>query len=198
MCTPRGSSLRRLALLSLLVLLAVQPAVAQRAGRGRPEPPKGREALQEQRDEVVQFIQENFPEKARMLKELRQRDPEEFRRRRQQLAEEVRHLRDLRAENPELFRLQMDEMRLRDETSRLVREARRTEGGKGREEAVKRLREALERSFDLRTRIKQGELEDLRRRLAELEASLKRRGERRAQMVEDRQRELLDGGQEDW
>jgi len=198
MHAPRGRGLGRLGVLSLLLLLTIQPALAQRGGRGRPEPPVGREALQEQRDEVVQFIQENFPEKARMLKELRQRDPEEFRRRRQQLAEEVRHLRELRQENPDLFRLQMDEMRLRDETNRLVREARRAEGGKARDEAVKRLREALDRSFDLRTRIKQGELEDLRRRLAELEASLKRRGERRAQMVEERQRELLEGGQEDW
>lgn len=197
MRAPRWSLVRRLALLLLFLLLAAQPALAQRTGRGRPEPPGGRESLQEQRDEVVQFIQENFPEKARMLRELRQRDPEEFRRRRQQLAEEVRHLRELRAEDPGRFRLQMDEMRLRDETSRLVREARKAEG-KAREEAVKRLREALDRSFDLRTRIKQGELEDLRRRLAELEASLKRRGERRAQMVEERQRELLEGGQDDW
>jgi len=189
---------RWLAWLSFLVLVAVQPALAQRGGRDRPAPPSRLEAAQEQRDEVVQFIQENFPEKARMLKELRQRDPEEFRRRRQQLAEEVRHLRELRRDNPELFRLQLDEMRLRDETNLLAREARRAEGGKGREEAVKRLREALERSFELRSRIKQGEVEDLRKRLADLEASLKRRLERRAQMVEERQRQLLEGGGEDW
>jgi hypothetical protein len=184
--------------LAFLLVVAIQPALAQRGERGRHAPSPGTEALQEQRDEVVQFIQENFPEKARMLKDLRKRDPEEFQRRRQQLAEEVRHLRELRRDNPELFRLQMDEMRLRDETSRLVREARKAEGGKGRDEAVRRLREALERSFDLRTRIKQGEVEDLRRRLVDLENSLKRRGERRAQMVEERQRQLLEGGEEDW
>jgi tyrosyl-tRNA synthetase len=133
------------------------------------------------------------------LEELRQRNPEEFQRRRQRLAEEVRHLLDLRERDSELFRVHLEEMGLRDELNRLAREARREKAGsKERQEAERKLKEAVQRSFDLRHRIKEAELKELRGRLAELEGSLERRASRRSEMIDERLRELLGSGEEDW
>ncbi|MDP2360294.1 MAG: hypothetical protein Q8O14_06025 [bacterium] len=180
------------------ILLLTLPAAAQR----REAPPRqdGAPGLEEgRRDEVVQFIRENFPLKARLLEELRQRNPEEFQRRRQRLAEEVRHLLDLRERDSELFRVHLEEMGLRDELNRLAREARREKAGsKERQEAERKLKEAVQRSFDLRHRIKEAELKELRGRLAELEGSLERRASRRSEMIDERLRELLGSGEEDW
>lgn len=190
-----------LAAAGLCLLLAV-PADAQgRKSPRQPERPRpeAMERREERRDEVVRFIRETFPEKAAQLERLRERNPAEFQRRRQQLADEVLHLLELRERKPELFRIQVDEMRLRDELGRLAREARRLKaGGRERLEVEKQLREVLSNSFDLRQRIKEAELEDLRARLRELESSLERRSGRRADMVEERLRQLLETGEEDW
>jgi hypothetical protein len=206
MDTCRRRGLGALSRALLLALLLAGPALAQRPRPPRAEPGaraearrEARAAVQERRDEVVQFIRETFPEKARMMEKLRRRDPAEFQRRRQQLAEEVKRLLVLRDENPELFKVQVDEMRLRDELGRLAREARREkEGSRERQEAEKKLKEAVGRSFDLRQRIKEAELEDLRARLKELESTLERRAGRRAQMVEERSRDLLQNAGDDW
>jgi hypothetical protein len=206
MDTCRRRGLGALSRALLLALLLAGPALAQRPRSPRAEPGaraearrEARAAVQERRDEVVQFIRETFPEKARMMEKLRRRDPAEFQRRRQQLAEEVKRLLVLRDENPELFKVQVDEMRLRDELGRLAREARREkEGSRERQEAEKKLKEAVGRSFDLRQRIKEAELEDLRARLKELESTLERRAGRRAQMVEERSRDLLQNAGDDW
>ncbi|MFA7332207.1 MAG: hypothetical protein WC326_14150 [Candidatus Delongbacteria bacterium] len=197
-----GARLRGLLPLLVALLLALPvPAAAQRARpRERQEARQAtRDVFQEQRDEIVQFVRQHFPEKARLLEDLRKRNPAEFQRRRQKLAEEVRRLMELERENPGLFKLQVEEMRLRDELNRLARDLRRQrEGSRERQESAKQLRDSLERSFDLRQKIKQGELEDLRQRLGELESSLKRRTERRAQLIEERFQQLSESGEEDW
>ena len=185
----------------LLALSLALPAAAQRPPRGpRVEQRReARETFQEQRDEVVTFIRDTFPEKARQLEELRRRNPQEFQRRRQKLVEEVRRLMELKDQNPELYRAQVEEMRLRDDLNRMAREARREkEGSRERQEAEKRLKDAVQRSFDLRQQVKEAELEDMRTRLKDLEGSLERRAGRRAQMIEERVRKLLDDGEEDW
>ena len=184
----------------LLSLLVAAPTLAQRPRPPRPEARReAREVVREQRDEVVQFIRETFPEKARMLEELRRRDPAEFQRRRMKLVEEVRRLMELKGQNAELFKIQVDEMRLRDELGRLALDARReSEGSRERQEAEKKLKEAVGRSFDLRQQVKEAELEDLRARLKDLESTLERRSGRRAQMIEERTRDLLKDTGDDW
>jgi len=191
----------RLPLLGALVVLVAISAAAREPKP--PRPPRSGKAMTEQqverKDEVVRFIREHFPERAARLEELKRRDPEEFRKRRQELAGEIRRLLDLKEKDPATFRVQLEEMRLRDELQRLAREARGlAAGSRERQEAEKALRDAVRKSFELRQKVKEAELQELRKRLQDLEGSLSRRAERREQLIEERTQELLGSGTEDW
>lgn len=184
--------------LSLMVVVAsdARPPLGQKPDR----PAKAlTEQQEENKDEVVRFIREHFPEKAARLNALKRRNPELFHRKRQELAQEVRRLIDLKERDPGAFRIQVEEMRLRDELQRLAREARGLAvGSRERQEAEKTLKDAVRRSFELRQKVKEAEVADLRRRLQELEGSLSRRTERREQLIQERTQELLGSGEEDW
>lgn len=190
--------LSRIALLSLLLSL---PAGARGPRDDRPPRP-GRDLTEQQaerRDEVVRFIKENFPERAARLEELKRRNPGAFRQRRQELAREVGHLLSLKERDPETFRIQLEEMRLRDTLQRLAQDAKKLKvGSRERQEAEKALKDGVRASFELRHKVKEAELQDLRQRLQELESSLSRRTDRREALIEERTRELLDSGEEDW
>jgi hypothetical protein len=188
---------------AVFVLSCLLVSAAEARPPQPPRPPRQSKELteqqQENKDEVVRFIREHFPEKAARLNQLKRGNPELFKRKRQELAQEVRRLLELKERDPSAFQVQLDEMRLRDELQRLAREARGlAAGSRERQEAEKQLREAVRKSFDLRQKLKEAEVADLRRRLQELEGSLSRRTERRDQLINERTQELLGSGEEDW
>jgi hypothetical protein len=149
--------------------------------------------------ETVAFIRENFPERAARLEILREQDPTTFREKARELHREVERLMELKEKNKALFDVHMEEIRLRTTLRKQAKTLREAGSETERQQARTALRASLERAFDLRQQIKQGEVEELRDRLKELESGLERRKGRRAELIEEQLRKLASEEPEsDW
>lgn len=205
----RQSFIRRLgrrgalAVILLATCLLALPALAQRKPAERRSAirearQERREALAEargdsagRREDVAAFVRQTFPDLARRLERLRRENPALFQRKRQEVAREGLRLLELRDRNPELFELSVEEIRLRDELGRLAAECRRESDADRLREKREALREQVGRAFDLRQRLKAGEVADLERKLADLRDAVERRAERRDELIDKKLSELL-------
>ena len=205
----RGRRSRALAW-TLLLLLAL-PALAQRnpaerRNAFREAREAQREALAEargdaagRREEVAAFVRQTFPDLSRRLERLRTENPTLFQLKRQEVAREALRLLELRERNPELFQLSVEEIGLRGELDRLAADCRRQREGARADELRAELREKVGRAFELRQRIKEGEVAELERKLADLRDGLERRSERRDELIDQKLTELLrEDGSSDW
>jgi hypothetical protein len=160
-------------------------------------PPEGLGELARRRAEVAEFVRGTFPELARQLEQLRREDPVAFQRKRQAIAREALRLLELRDRDGTLFQLAVEELRQREDLERLAAKCRRERDAARRAELETELRNKVGAAFDLRQRIKEAEVADLDRKLAELRDGLSRRAERRDELIEAKLGELL-RSESDW
>jgi hypothetical protein len=150
------------------------------------------------RDEVIEFVQRHFPERAKKLEELRRTDRERYLKERRQLMSKIQRLMELEKNNPRLFALTLEDIKLERKLNQLARTARESTDAGAREHYRKELEVAVLEAFELRARLKQAELDDLEAQVDELRASLKRREERREELVSQRVEQLLKEDLDDW
>jgi hypothetical protein len=150
------------------------------------------------RDEVIEFVQRHFPERAQKLEELRRTDRERYLKERRQLMGKIQRLMELEKNNPRLFALTLEDIKLERKLNQLARTARESTDAGARERYRKELEVAVLEAFELRARLKQAELDDLEAQVDELRASLKRREERREELVSQRVEQLLKEDLDDW
>jgi hypothetical protein len=150
------------------------------------------------RDEVIEFVQRHFPERAQKLEELRRTDRERYLKERRQLMSKIQRLMELEKNNPRLFALTLEDIKLERKLNQLARTARESTDAGAREHYRKELEVAVLEAFELRARLKQAELDDLEAQVDELRASLKRREERREELVSQRVEQLLKEDLDDW
>lgn len=192
---------RPVALLLLLLLLAVSLVQAQpaRGGRGGRGPGPGVGMGPGMPPETAAFIREHFPERAARLEILREQDPTGFREKARELHREVDRLLELKENNPALFEVHIEEIHLRTTLRKQAKLLREAGTESERQQARATLRASLERAFDLRQQIKQGEVEELRGRLKELESGLERRKGRRSELIDEQLRKLsAEEPESDW
>jgi hypothetical protein len=156
-----------------------------------PHPPPRPPAAPENVEEVWAWLRENEPETFRRMEKASEegRRPEAMR----ILAEaepRMRELADLKSRDPKAYE-KTQELRRLERESQEVAELARTAGPAEREAAGKKLRATLDRLFDLREEQKGRELEELKRRVAEIEKQLEARKASKERIVERRKRELL-------
>jgi hypothetical protein len=150
------------------------------------------------RDEVIEFVQRHFPERAQKLEELRRTDRERYLKERRQLMGKIQRLMELEKNNPRLFALTLEDIKLERKLNQLARTARESTDDGARARYRKELEVAVLEAFELRARLKQAELDDLEAQVDELRASLKRREERREELVSQRVEQLLKEDLDDW
>ena len=163
-----------------------------------PPPPPGGEG---ERDlsAVWNWLKANEPETWRRVEKASEsgRRPEAMR----LLAEaepRMREMADLQARDPKAYEKAQELRRLEQETLSIAERAREAVPA-DREAAAKKLRESLDRLFDLREEQKARELDELKRRVAEIEKQLDARKVSKDRIVDRRKRELLgERLQDDW
>lgn len=103
----------------------------------------------------------------------------------------VRQLRRLWKERPEEAQRAVDEMRLGFEILDLAGEARKAEGEQ-KERLAQKLKEALDRQFEARLAAQRSLLAAMQRRLERMRKEISRQEKLKAEIVEQRQKDLLD------
>ncbi len=192
-----------LGLLLASAALEAQPHRGGRGGRGLGGGPGGGPGVGQlppgMSPETVAFIREYFPERAARLEILKEQDPATFREKARELHHEVERLLELKEKNKPLFDIHLEEIRLRTTLRKQSKALREADTEAERQERRATLRTSLERAFDLRQQIKQGEVEELRDRLKDLESGLERRKSRRAELIDEQLKKLTtEEPESDW
>lgn len=150
-------------------------------------------------EEVKAWLRENEPETYRRVERALEegRRPEASR----LLAEaepRMREMAELKTRDPKAFERTLELRRLERESLEVAERARNA-AAPDKEAAAKKLRDTLDRLFDLREEAKARELEELKRRVGEIEKQLEARKASKERIVDRRKRELLgERLQDDW
>ncbi|HEX7899772.1 MAG TPA: hypothetical protein VF950_18530 [Planctomycetota bacterium] len=173
-------------------------AEEQEPRRRPPEPPQRPNPLANP-EEVKAWLRENEPETFRRVEKAIEegRRPEAMR-----LLHEaeprMRDMAELKSRDPKAFEKAQELRRLERESQEIAERARAATPA-DREVAAKKLRETLDRLFDLREEQKARELDELKRRVGEIEKQLDARKASKERIVDRRKREMLgERLQDDW
>ncbi len=150
-------------------------------------------------EQYLKWLKENYPEQAEELQQLRSDDPAIYRRKLILSFTKYQRIYETSRSNPELAEVLKQDLELKEQRRKLLRKIR-TADGQAKTELTARLREVVAARYDLITRRKQLEYEQLLERLRRLQKELEesqaeldhwRDPDYKARNVEARVKELL-------
>lgn len=167
-----------------------------------------RERITRRHDEYIEWLDKNFPEEAKKLARLREKDPDDPDVYIQQVMEsrdKYGEIMEAQERNPELAGVLKEELELKRERAGLL-EKIRTAQSKQRKDLIQKLEDVVNTRFDLIVRKKQLRYEHLLRRLARLQKEVKQREaeveklkNKKAQFIKERLEELTSKAEKiDW
>jgi len=167
-----------------------RPGERRPFGRG---PSIFREVTDEQIDEILTFMKEHMPWRLEGLQKMRESDPQRFRQFCRWLRFEVTQLLHLKERDEAAFRKAIEERQLKMRAMTLAQQIRKTADPRKKEELTGRLREVLNRTFDLELTTHEAHIRGLEERIEQLRRELNERAEHRREIVEKRLHEALQG-----
>ena len=134
-----------------------------------------RERIERRHDEYIEWLKKNFPEEAKKLARLHEKEPTEtYIRRVLTSRDKYGDIMEAQERNPELAEVLKEEIELKRDRAKLLKKIR-TAQPKQRKELMQKLEELVNIRFDLIVRKKQLRYEHLRRRLERLQEKVKER-----------------------
>lgn len=158
---------------------------------------KDEEAIRAKVEEQLEILKQEDPELYQRLIELREKNPKKFRHHIEEAMRERQKLEELKQQDPELYNRVVEERKLERRVDNLVAAIRRAKG-KEQEPLKTELRDILNRLFDLREQARLREIEEVKKRVHEMEQQIQARRANKAIIVEQRMQEILgeEGGWE--
>jgi hypothetical protein len=162
--------------------------------------PPGRERFSfvspEQAEQLMEFLQEHFPKRHRLLRRLQEHNPRAFERRVAELAPRVLELLLRTREDPELGELLIEQQRLEEDLRELVREYRVSdaEAELAPESQRGQIEEIVARLVDIRLERREHEIAALERRLQRQREMLQEDLDNRELLVAEHVEEVLERG----
>lgn len=150
--------------------------MGSRRGMGQHDGP-GKGMMRQRFADYLEWLEENYPEKAEELKKLKEDDRQLYRKKIAYGMRKHRRIMEAEKENPELAKVLKESMELNQQRNKLAREIRSTEDEKEKEKLTKQLEDLLSEKFDLVLKRKELELEQLQKRLEQLKTQLKKNQE---------------------
>jgi len=145
----------------------------ERSGRRE----RWRERITRRHDEYIEWLKKNFPNEAKKLLRLREKDPENPEAYIQKVMasrDKFGEIMEAQEKNPELAKVLKEELELKKDRTELL-EKIQTARGKKRDKFTQQLEEIVNRRFDLIVRKKQLRYEYLIKRLERLQKEIKQR-----------------------
>ena len=140
-------------------------------------------------DEVMKFINEQFPDEMKRFQELRQKNAAEAEERISSLVENAIELLEIRQKNAEQFEKALKKTKL-DRQAEHMGEKLRGEDVKDKEQASKEIREILEQSFELKQELMKMEVSGLEGEIQKLKEMVEKRQANKKAMIDRRVKEL--------
>ena len=166
-----------------------------RSERGKRE--RWRDRIQERHEEYIKWLKANYPEKAKKLVQLREKNPEAYMKQVMASRERYGEIMEAQERNPELAEVLKEELELKNNRGRLLKEVR-TAKGKERKKLMEQLEEVVNRRFDLIVRKKQLRYVHLLEKLKKLQTEVQRREaeveklkQKKKQAIQERLEELI-------
>ena len=167
-----------------------------------------RERIERRHDEYIEWLKKNFPEEAKKLTRLHEKDPEDPEAYIQKVMasrDKFEEIMEAQERNPELAEVLKEELELKRDRAKLLEKIREAKG-KQRKKLVQKLEEVVNTRFDLIVRKKQLRYEHLLRRLERLQKEVKQREaevenlkSKKAQIIQERLEELTSKAEKiDW
>jgi len=164
-----------------------------------------RERMQKRHDEYIEWLEKNFPEEAKKLARLREKDPEKYVKRVMESREKYGEIMEAQERSPELAAVLKEELELKRDRAKLLEKIRSAQG-KQRKDLIQKLEDVVNTRFDLIVRKKQLRYEHLREKLARLQKEVKQREaeveklkSKKAQFIKERLEELTSKAEKiDW
>jgi hypothetical protein len=122
----------------------------------------------ERQAEFLEWLGKNFPQEAKILATLKEKDPELFITAFDQVMEKYGYIYRKWMQNPELGRVLKEKLELKEKRDKLLRRIRSARNDGEKEELTKQLEEVVSSRFDLIVREKQIAYKQLLKRLEEL------------------------------
>lgn len=166
---------------------------ARPAGRGGRGLERGiwRRLSDEERTELYEFVQENFPELHKELETLRQDQARQFQRRMARLAPKLLDLLDLMEIDPERGKLAIKEHKLEIQLRVLLLQYHKSQDESERAELRALIRPAVEKKLECRQQRHEQEIRDLEARITHLRKRLEQAAANRDKLVERALERLL-------
>jgi hypothetical protein len=173
-----------------------RPGIGASGRRERGSRERWRDRIQERHEEYIKWLNKNYPEEAKELVRLREKDPEEYIKHVMASRERYGEIMEAQERNPELAEILKEELELKSERSKLLKEVRTAEG-KERKKLMEQLEEVVNRRFDLIVRKKQlryvhllEKLKKLQTEVQQREAEVEKLKSKKAQLIKERLEEL--------
>lgn len=165
-----------------------------------------RQQIKEKENELITWLEENDPNKAKELKALKETDLRAYTRRMMFEMRNYRGIMEAQESNPALAEVLKKDMALKQQRNQLLEQIKVTKDETKKQELTAQLKDVLEQRFDLIVQKKQLRYEDLKKRLAELQkmvnesqAELETIKDKKDQQVEKHLEELLNSTEQiDW
>ncbi len=159
--------------------------------RRGPKPKSWQDLSKKERAEVVEFLEEHFPLMSIELKNLRDRNPEVFKRRMRRVIPEVRRVMELMKINPQRAKLHIQERKLDMQMRYKANMFRKSRDDLQRVKLRQELDDLATQGFDVQLQLRQMEISDLQTRMGELATRLEEAKELRPKMIRQRVETLL-------
>ena len=155
-----------------------RPDMRMRPGKpgepaGQPHREMTRERLREKHAEYIEWLEENYPQEAEKLSELREKKPELYMRRVWLSKKQYGRIAEAAKENPKLAEVLKEDLELKKERDKLCRKIRSVSDDKKKKELIAQLEEIVGARFDFIVKRKQLKYEQLRKKLEELKKQVK-------------------------
>ncbi len=150
----------------------------------------------EQKQELLDFLQEFDPERHRRVQDMIERNPEQANRFLPIIYQRTQPMMDMKENDPEHFNAIVSERKLRGEVQSLVRRIRDAQQAGREDEAEQltmKLRDALEQRFDVQQTLKEKRLERLEQQLKDLKEEVDNYEQEKDGLIDQRLAEYLSG-----
>jgi hypothetical protein len=175
----------------------VSPAVPM-PGQDGPRAGHWKERLEKMHNEFIAWLEKNYPDKAKELKELRERDPDGYVVKIGEVMRRYEPIMRAQKTDPKLAEIMTEDLELQTQRDKILQELRFAKDPQ-RKGLIKELKEVLNRRFDVIMAQKQIQYDQLLARLEKLKAEVgKRENEleklkaNKGKAVEEHLQELID------
>lgn len=127
-----------------------------------------RDRLRDRHDEYIEWLEENYPEEAEKLADLREDNPELYRRKLALSWRKYGRIAEASEDNPKLAEVLKKNLELDEQRDELLQDLRTAKTDEEKQKLTAKLKELVSVKFDLRLERKQIEYEQLLARLEEL------------------------------